>query len=151
MVALRLQLLFILPYIMLPKITYGVNEPCTPLSCLRNSLYVRLGDMKTEFEQIIIDQEKIIKNQTRVIKNQIDIIKKQNEAITDLKTCIEEQKLSNEKQNETITELVAFRNNQEQLNIQFGLLASDVQNKSRGNYSNSHFHCQPSFFSYQFL
>ena len=123
---------------MLPKVTYGVNEPCTPLSCLRNSLYIRLGDMKTEFEQIIVDQEKII-------KNQIDIITKQNEAITDLKTSIEEHKLSNEKQNETITELVAFRNNQEQLNIQFGLLASDVQNKSRGNYSNIHFHCQSSY------
>ncbi len=127
---LFVQILFILPYIMLHEV-YGVQGTCPPLSCLSNSFYVRLGDMKTELEQKIIDQE-IIKNQTEVIANQIDIIENLNETITDLKASIEEQK---QKQNDTITELTAFHKKQEQINIQFELLAIDVKNKSRGKYS----------------
>ena len=93
--------------------------------------------MKTELEQIIIDQEKIIINQTKVNSNQIEIIEQENETITDLKTFIEEQKLFIEKQNDTITELTGFCEKQEQINLQFELLAADVKNKSRGKYSNT--------------
>ncbi len=53
---------------------YGVQDPCPPLSCLSNSLYVRLGDLKSELQQTITDQAEVIKNQTEVIADQADII-----------------------------------------------------------------------------
>ena len=64
--ASTLQLIIILVYIMICKV-YGVQDPCPPLSCLSNSLYVRLGDLKSELQQTITDQAEVIKNQTDII------------------------------------------------------------------------------------
>ncbi len=60
------KLIFILGYIIICKV-YGAQDPCPLLSCLSNSLYVRLGNLKSELQQTIIDQAEVIQNQTEVI------------------------------------------------------------------------------------
>ena len=66
----KVQLIFILVYIVICKV-YGAQETCPPLSCLSSSFYVRLGDLKSELQQIIDDQADVITELRDQLQNQV--------------------------------------------------------------------------------
>ena len=78
-----IQFVLILSISMYPVL--GAQQACTPLTCLSNSVYIRLNELKEGFQKIITDQDKIIQNQTEVIADQINIIENHNETINGLR------------------------------------------------------------------